>query len=50
MSYNKRQETGGSCESSPGDKIMGAKRHVANPHRLDSVGGSHSRGSGNSKK
>lgn len=48
--YNKKQETGGSCTSSPGDKIKSSVLRKANPKRLDSLGGSSNRGSGNVKK
>jgi hypothetical protein len=48
--YNKKQETGGSCTTSPGDKIKGSRQHKAGgPKRLDSMGGSAHRGSGNKK-
>jgi hypothetical protein len=47
---NSKQATGGDCKSSPGDKIKGAVLRKANPKRLDSRGGSHSRGSGNERK
>jgi hypothetical protein len=49
--HSKKQETGGSCTSSPGDKIKSAVAHKpAGMSRLNSTGGSHSRGSGNEKK
>ncbi len=41
------QKTGGSVSSSPGDKIKGSKCHKSSPKRLDSVGGTHNRGTGN---
>ena len=50
MAYSKKQETGGSCESSPGDKNFTSRAHKANPNRLDSNGGSHMRGTDNKKK
>lgn len=47
---NKYQYTGGSVSSSPGDKIKSCTRHVANPSRLSSTGGSHNRGKDNKPK
>lgn len=32
------QKTGGSVSTSPGDKIKGSRRHVANPSRLNPTG------------
>lgn len=41
---NKKQATGGSCASSPGDKIKTSKLHKSSPKRLNSTGGSYRRG------
>lgn len=45
--YDKKQATGGSCTSTPGNIVTNAKappQRKPAPTRLDSLGGSHKRG------
>lgn len=41
---DKKQCSGGTYQSSPGDKIKSAKVHTAKPNKLSPTGGSHLRG------
>lgn len=46
------QKTGGTMDDTPGqvNSNVSARVHPANPHRLDSMGGSESRGKNNHKR